>query len=127
MRKGIELTRAIILQRVGPSTLLGHFAKPRRTIKRRAFSKTLYRGCLNLMRETYVLRDGELVPKASAPPMSGVFHVLSDIKPFVTQDGKEISSRSGLRAYEQANGVKQVGNDFATQTAELRAKVYGQR
>ena len=78
------------------------------------------------MRERYVLRDGKLVPKSTAAPLSqGYFNVLPDIQPFVTQDGKEITSRSGLRAYEQANGVKQVGNDFATQHRELRQKVRG--
>ncbi len=40
------------------------------------------------------------------------FNILSDIRPFSTQDGVEISSRSSLRAYEQKNGVKQVGNDL---------------
>jgi hypothetical protein len=74
---------------------------------------------------TYVLRDGQLIEKSKAPPKSGVF-VWSDIQPFTTQDGKEISSRSGLRAYEQANGVKQVGNDFASHTAALRRQVYGE-
>jgi hypothetical protein len=38
--------------------------------------------------------------------------VMGDITPFRTIDGVEISSRSHLRAYEQANGVRQVGNDF---------------
>ena len=77
---------------------------------------------------TYVLRNGELVEKSSTPPnQSGVFHAMSDLKPFVTQDGKEISSRSGLRSYEQANGVKQVGNDYATLHRELRSKVYGEQ
>lgn len=74
---------------------------------------------------TYVMRAGQLIEKSKAPPSGGVF-VYSDIQPFVTQDGKEITSRSGLRAYEQANGVKQVGNDFASHTAELRHKVYGE-
>jgi hypothetical protein len=73
----------------------------------------------------FVYRSGRLVEKSKAPPFGGVF-VYSDIKPFVTQDGKEITSRSGLRAYEQANGVKQVGNDMASHTAELRRKVYGE-
>lgn len=78
-------------------------------------------------RQTYVMRDGKLVPKSEAAPLSrGLFNVLPDIKPFMTQDGKEISSRSALRNYEQANGVKQVGNDFATLHRELRAKVYGE-
>jgi hypothetical protein len=68
------------------------------------------------MRQRYVMRDGKLIPKELAAPL-GVSanesaHVISDIKPFVTQDGKEITSRSGLRAYEQRMGVKQVGNDW---------------
>lgn len=75
---------------------------------------------------TFVLRNGNLVEKSKAAPLGGV-SIMSDIKPFVTQDGKEISSRSGLRAYEQANGVKQVGNDMASHTARLRAQVYGER
>lgn len=78
------------------------------------------------MLTTYVLRNGKLVEKHKAPPVRGVFHAMSDIKPFVTQDGREITSRSALRAYEHANGVKQVGNDFASHTAQLRAKVYGE-
>jgi hypothetical protein len=74
---------------------------------------------------TYVYRDGQMVPKSEAPPKTGAF-IMSDIKPFVTQDGKEISSRSGLRSYEQANGVKQVGNDYASLHKQLRTKVYGE-
>ena len=78
------------------------------------------------MRATYVLRNNRLVPKSTTAPLSrGYFNVLPDIQPFVTQDRKEITSRSGLRAYEQANGVKQVGNDFASQHRELRQKVRG--
>lgn len=75
---------------------------------------------------TFVYRAGQLVEKSKAPPLSGVFHAMSDIKPFVTQDGNEITSRSSLRAYEQKHGVKQVGNDMAIHTAELRRKVYGE-
>lgn len=78
------------------------------------------------MRNTYVLRGNRLVPKSTAAPLSrGYFNVLPDIQPFVTQDGTAISSRSGVRAYEQKHGVKQVGNDFATQHRELRQKVRG--
>ena len=69
------------------------------------------------MRQRYVMRDGQLVPKEFAAPLgmraNESAHVISDIKPFVTQDGKEISSRSALRAYEQRMGVRQVGNDWA--------------
>ena len=38
--------------------------------------------------------------------------ILRDIEPFVTQDGVEITSRSKLRDYERANGVRQVGTDW---------------
>lgn len=65
-------------------------------------------------REVYVLRDGKLVPKSQARPLvsaSGVY-VMPDITPFVTQDKVEITSRSGLRAYERSRGVRQVGNDW---------------
>lgn len=37
---------------------------------------------------------------------------IPDIRPFVTQDGVEITSRSSLRAYEQRTGTRQVGNDW---------------
>lgn len=76
---------------------------------------------------TYVIRNGQLVEKSSVPPLDGGVFVMSDIKPFLTQDGKEIGSRSSLRAYEQENGVKQVGNDFASLHHQLRAKVYGEQ
>jgi hypothetical protein len=80
------------------------------------------------MRQTYVLRDGKLVPKSTAAPLnSGVFHVLKDIDPFQTQDGTPISSRSHLRAYEQKHGVKQIGNDCASQMRELRARTFGEQ
>jgi hypothetical protein len=78
------------------------------------------------MRQTYVLRDGKLVPKSTAAPLnSGVFHVMADIAPFQTQDGTAIGSRSALREYEQKHGVKQVGNDFSPQMRELRARTFG--
>lgn len=66
------------------------------------------------MRRTYVMRDGKLVPKEDAGPrpQSGPFH-MPDIRPFVTTDGVEITSRSSLRAYEQRTGTRQVGNDIA--------------
>ena len=76
---------------------------------------------------TYVLRNGQLVEKSIAAPLPSGAFVMSDISPFVTQDGKAIGSRSTLRSYEQANGVKQVGNDFSTLHRELRAKVYGEQ
>lgn len=71
------------------------------------------------MRERYVLRNGQLVPKHSAPPPGGVF-VFSDIAPFVTQDGTPITSRSTLRAYEQRTGTRQVGNDYASDIIKMK-------
>lgn len=73
------------------------------------------------------MRDGQLVPKSTAAPLpsAGAF-LMPDIKPFRTQDGVEITSRSALRAYEQANGVKQVGNDYASFHQKLRQQVRGE-
>lgn len=47
-----------------------------------------------------------------AKPLQGDVHVLRDIAEFKTQDGAVISSRSHLRAYEEKNGIKQIGNDW---------------
>ena len=65
-------------------------------------------------RQTYVIRNGELVPKHQAAPLEAKaqHRFMRDIQPFLTQDGTEISSRSKLRAYEQQHGVRQVGNDW---------------
>jgi hypothetical protein len=63
------------------------------------------------MRTRYVLRSGKLVEKTEATPRYN-YQILSDIKPFITQDGVEITSRSKLRDYERANGVRQVGTDW---------------
>lgn len=64
---------------------------------------------------TYVIRNGALIEKHLAPPLtaSRSAHVISDIAPFATQDGTAITSRAALRDYERANGVRQVGNDWA--------------
>jgi len=63
---------------------------------------------------TYVLRNGRLIEKRLAPPRAAGRspHILSDIAPFVTQDGTAITSRAALRDYERANGVRQVGTDW---------------
>lgn len=68
-----------------------------------------------MARCTYVLRDGVLVPKSEAAPLTNAgpsFYAMPDIAPFVTQDKVEITSRSALRAYERKNGVRQIGNDI---------------
>lgn len=59
----------------------------------------------------FVIRGGRLVEKSNAP-QSTHGHAMSDIRPFVTQDGVEITSRSQLRAFEQATGTRQCGNDW---------------
>lgn len=58
----------------------------------------------------YVYRNGKLVPKSRVAKLGPL--VIPDIQPFETQEGVHISSRAALRAYEQANGVRQVGNDW---------------
>lgn len=77
-----------------------------------------------MIRETYVRRGGQLVLKDTAEPLPkrGVSHVMPDIRPFVTQDGTEITSRSNLRAYEQRTGTRQVGNDFASIVSKLKGE-----
>ena len=63
------------------------------------------------MRKVYVLRDGRLVPKASAPPIAATT-MMPDIQPFVSPiDRREISSRSHLRAHNRTHGVVQVGDE----------------
>lgn len=66
------------------------------------------------MRQTFVIRDGELVPKDQAEPRFAKtdHRFIPDITPFRTMDGEEITSRSALRAYERKHGVRQVGNDW---------------
>lgn len=48
----------------------------------------------------------------NGPHVQQAHNFIPDIRPFLTQDGKEITSRSRLREYERANGVRQVGNDW---------------
>lgn len=67
-----------------------------------------------MARETYVWRNGKLVRKEEATPLNVVkgAYFMPDIRPFMTQDGTPIESRSALRAYEIKHGVRQVGNDL---------------
>lgn len=78
---------------------------------------------------TYVIRNGELVPKETAPPRAHASspHAMPDIAEFKAPDGSMISSRSHLRAYEQRTGTRQVGNDYVSQTEALRYKVHGEK
>jgi len=68
-----------------------------------------------MSRQTYVLRDGKLVPKSEAFDQNSepAFHVMGDIQPFRSPiDGTVITSRSQLREHEQRHGVRQCGNDW---------------
>jgi len=69
-----------------------------------------------MSRETYVLRNGRLVPKSEAAPSvvsDPSFYAMPDIAPFVTHGDKvEITSRSALREYERKTGFRQIGNDI---------------
>ena len=67
------------------------------------------------MRKTYVWRDGVMVEKTGHRTGKS-WQVLSDIEPFVAPGGDYITSRSQLRAYEHANGVRQIGNDWPGST-----------
>ena len=80
-------------------------------------------------RETYVIRDGKLVPKHLAAPHPNarrVHHgVMADIQDFETMDGVHIKSRSGLREYQRRTGLEQVGNDLIcgqTDDGEMRGR-----
>ena len=68
-------------------------------------------------RETYVLRDGQLVPKHLAKPLPGKsMHVMSDIDPFVSPiDNQVIGGRRQKREHMKFHGVIDVGNDMGTQ------------
>lgn len=69
-----------------------------------------------MSRETYVWRDGKLIPKALAQPLpthGRSYQIMPDITPFVTVgDRVAITSRSELREYERRTGTRQVGNDI---------------
>ena len=67
-------------------------------------------------RETYVMRDGKLIPKrlAGPHPMARTMHhnVMRDTSDFQTTDGVHIKGRAGLREYQRRTGMEQVGNDL---------------
>ena len=75
-----------------------------------------------MSRETYVLRDGKLVPKHMAAPKSGAaFFVISDeMKPMrhpITN--KLMDSKSQFRAVTRAHGCVEVGNDVQRDTRRM--------
>ena len=74
-------------------------------------------------RESFVFRDGELIPKHLAgphPSLSMRDHgIMPDIQEFRSPvDGSLISSRSHLRHHNRAHGVTQVGNDMGQRRPE---------
>jgi hypothetical protein len=76
-----------------------------------------------MTRAVYVLRDGQLVPKATAAPLpTRMANVMPDIAEFRTINGDVIGSRSSLREYEQRTGTRQIGNDFNSLAQQLREK-----
>lgn len=66
------------------------------------------------MKQTYVIRDGELVPKSEAAPLRRPF-VISDNCDVISQaDGKHYSSKSRYYADLRARGYEIVGNEKPT-------------
>lgn len=64
-------------------------------------------------------RDLEAVVEINdhnGPAVQQAHGFIPDIRPFKTQDGTEITSRSTLREYERKTGAKQVGNDWTGST-----------
>lgn len=48
----------------------------------------------------------------NGPPTTTDHRFVPDIRPFMTQDGVEITSRSKLRDYERRTGSRQCGDDW---------------
>lgn len=78
-----------------------------------------------MMRETYVLRDGKLVPKHLAAPRNAVSsgpQVIGDtIEMWSPMDGKHYTSKSKYRAEVRARGLTEVGTERQTQHARPTA------
>jgi hypothetical protein len=70
-------------------------------------------------RETYVIRDGQLVPKHLAKPLPGKsWNIMSDIEPFVSPiDNQVVGGRRQKREHMKLHGVIDVGNDMGSQKA----------
>lgn len=65
-----------------------------------------------MARETYVLRNGELVPKSEAAPLNTHYVVSDTMTPLrhpIT--GKMMDSKSAFRAVTKAHGCTEVGNE----------------
>ncbi len=70
------------------------------------------------MRQRWVATPTGLVPAdeyyaKKHAERTGSFTVMPDLKPFISPiDGKEITSRSGLREHEKRHNVFQIGSDL---------------
>lgn len=73
------------------------------------------------MRETYVLRDGKLVPKSQAAPRNAGPYVQSDYLPDLRHPvtGKPMDSKSQFRAMTRAAGCVEVGNEVQRDTRRV--------
>ena len=68
-----------------------------------------------MSKQTFVFRDGQIVPKASAAPKGGV-SILSDIEPYQNmKDRGWITSRSQHREFLRRNNFVEVGNEYNKQ------------
>lgn len=59
------------------------------------------------------MRDGKLVPKRTAAPISRGPHVISDHLPDLIHPstGKRMDSKSAFRAVTRSRGLEEVGNE----------------
>lgn len=69
-----------------------------------------------MIRETYVMRNGKLIPKRLAGPRiegRAAPHVISDSLPDMIHPatGKRMDSKSAFRAVTRAHGCVEVGNE----------------
>lgn len=74
------------------------------------------------MRETYVLRNGKLVPKSQAAPLrSAGPYIQSDYLPAMVHPitGKKMDSKSQFRAVTRAHGCVEVGNEQQRDTRRV--------
>lgn len=75
-----------------------------------------------MSRQTYVMRDGNLVPKDQAAPLkSGGVHIISDHLPDLRHPitGKRMDSKSAFRAVTRAHGCVEVGNETQRDTRQI--------
>ncbi len=72
-----------------------------------------------MARETYVYRDGQLIPKHLAAPLGRVsgLQVIKDIEPYqaIAVDGRVIGGRRQHREMLRAHGLVEVGNEAPRQ------------